>query len=124
MPDVPANDLIATHFWASAKNGELVLPFCESCQTWHFYPRPFCPHCWSENVTWRKASGDATLHSYSIVRDKRPYVLALVDLAEGPRMMSTIIDCAFDDLMIGAALRVDFCELEGAIAPVFRLNAV
>jgi uncharacterized protein len=80
-------------------------------------------------VVWEEASGQATLYTYSTVyandlppfADRLPYVAAVVDLAEGPRVMTNIIDCDVDQLQIGMAVEVAFVELTPEItAPVFR----
>ena len=85
---------------------------CQDCGLAHFYPRPFCPSCWSERLDWEQASGLARLYTYSIVYvndlppfgDRVPYVAALVDLAEGPRLMSNVVECRHEDLQIGMPL--------------------
>jgi uncharacterized protein len=95
----------------------------------HHYPRAICPFCWSEDVTPVEASGRATLYTYSVVyvndlapfRDRLPYVAAVVDLAEGPRLMTTIVGCEPGELRIGMPLRCEPQPLaEGVVATVFR----
>ncbi|HEX3786235.1 MAG TPA: OB-fold domain-containing protein, partial [Pseudonocardiaceae bacterium] len=93
------------------------------------YPRPLCPICWSDDIVPTPASGRATLYTYSTVyvndlapfRDRLPYVAAMVELAEGPRVMSTVVGCDPADLRVGMALTVDFQPLNDELAvPVFR----
>jgi uncharacterized OB-fold protein len=86
-------------FWEGAKRHELRIQRCLDCKRAYFYPRPFCPHCASRNVEWFTASGKGTLYSYVIVhrgppgfQDWLPYVIAVVQLQEGPRMMSNVIN--------------------------------
>jgi uncharacterized OB-fold protein len=86
-------------FWEGAKRHELRIQRCLNCKRAYFYPRPFCPHCASRNVEWFTASGKGTLYSYVIVhrgppgfQDWLPYVIAVVQLEEGPRMMSNVIN--------------------------------
>jgi uncharacterized OB-fold protein len=86
-------------FWEGAKRHELRIQRCLDCKRAYFYPRPFCPHCASRNVEWFTASGKGTLYSYVIVhrgppgfQDWLPYVIAVVQLEEGPRMMSNVIN--------------------------------
>ncbi len=88
-------------FWDACREHRLTLQRCLDCpgRPAYFYPRPFCPTCLSRNVEWFEASGKATLHTYVIAhrgapgfKDATPYVIAVVELAEGPRMMSNIID--------------------------------
>lgn len=119
MPNVATNDHVAARFLEAASAGRLSLPLCAACGRHHFYPRSFCPHCWSEETNWVDASGAATLYSYTIVRGDEPYVLAVVELAESPRMMTHIVDCPLNDLRIGMPLRVEFRSLDGAVMPVF-----
>ena len=104
---------------------------CERCARAHFYPRPFCPYCWSTRVHWERASGRANVYTYSVVRlndhpsfaSRVPYVAAIVELAEGPRMMTNLINVEPMNVRVGMAVAVDFAPAgeEGAsLIPVFR----
>lgn len=114
--DLPTPDLETEYFWAGANEHVLRIKRCTDCGEHHFYPRPFCPHCWSGSVEWVEASGRATLYTWSVVRandlppfpERVPYVAAVVDLDEGPRLMTNVVECAFDDLEAGMALEVVF----------------
>ena len=84
------------HFWDGTKAGELRLQRCDSCSHTYFPPRPFCPRCASREVSVFKASGKGTLYSYVIHHRERPgftspYSIAVVELEEGPRMMTNIV---------------------------------
>jgi hypothetical protein len=86
------------HFWDGTAAGELRLQRCDACANVYFPPRPFCPACASRKVTVFKASGHATLYSYVINHRPAPgftppYAIAVVELAEGPRMMTNIVGC-------------------------------
>jgi uncharacterized OB-fold protein len=86
------------HFWDGAKAGELLLQRCDACTKVYFPPRPFCPKCGSRGVSVIKASGKAILYSYVIHHRPvpgftPPYAIAVVELAEGPRMMTNIVEC-------------------------------
>jgi uncharacterized protein len=86
------------HFWEGTAAGELRLQRCGVCRHVYFPPRPFCPKCASREVTVFKASGRATLYSYVINHRPppgftAPYAIAVVELAEGPRMMTNIVGC-------------------------------
>ena len=86
------------HYWDGTKAGELRLQRCKSCDGAYFPPRPFCPECSSRDVEVFTASGKATLYSYVINHMKSPgfeppYAIAVVELEEGPRLMSNIVDC-------------------------------
>jgi len=127
--DLPAPDSETQPFWDAARKGTLLIRHCRDCGRYHFYPRPFCPTCWSTDVEWAEASGRATLYTWSVVRrndlppfgERVPYVAAVVDLEEGARMMTNVVDSDFDALEIGTALEVLFQEIsEDVTIPVFR----
>src|SRR5207302_5366614 len=84
-------------FWEAARKHELKLQRCGACRKFVYYPRPRCPHCFSDQLSWETVSGLGTLYSYTIVHRASnrafadgPYVLAIVELAEGPRMTTNI----------------------------------
>jgi uncharacterized OB-fold protein len=116
------------HFWDGTKAGELRLQRCDACDHVYFPPRPFCPKCASRKVSVFPASGKATLYSYVIHHRpapgfKPPYAIAVVELAEGPRMMSNIVDCAQtpEALPLDMNLDVTFEKIDDAITlPVFK----
>jgi uncharacterized protein len=87
------------HFWEGCKAGELRLQRCCSCSEPYFPPRPFCPSCASRDVEVFTASGKATLYSYVINHRPRadigtePHSIAVVELAEGPRLMTNVVNC-------------------------------
>ncbi|GAA2061323.1 OB-fold domain-containing protein [Streptomyces albiaxialis] len=133
--DLPQTDAFTRPYWEAAAHGRLLLRRCraDGCGKAHHYPREFCPRCWSEDVTWEEASGDATLYTWSVVHrndlppfgERVPYAAAVVELAEGPRMMTEITDCPEDRLRVGMALRVSFREVRAddgteVAVPVFR----
>jgi uncharacterized OB-fold protein len=127
--DLPVPDLETEPYWAAAKEGKLLIQRCNACERPFFYPRPFCPHCWSDDVEWIEASGRATLYTWSVVRQndlppwptRVPYVAAVVDLEEGPRMLTNVEGCAPEDLAEGMALVVDFrVETDDITLPIFR----
>jgi len=129
--DVPEADAFTRPYWDAAAEGRLLLRHCAACDRAHHYPREFCPHCWSEDgVSWRTASGRATLYTWSVVHrndlppfgERVPYVAAVVDLEEGPRMMTEVVECEVGEGGMGGALRIGM-ELEvtfRAGVPVFR----
>lgn len=116
--DLPAPDESTEPYWAATKEGKLLLKRCGACGRHHFYPRPFCPHCWSEDVDWVEASGRGSVYTFSVVRvndlppfgERVPYVTAIVDLDEGPRLMTNIVDCEPEDVSIGMPVEVTFRE--------------
>jgi uncharacterized protein len=118
-------------FWDGTAEGKLLLPHCNECQTVIWYPRPFCPACGSLSVRWEPASGKGTIYTYTVnrrgagdlpeYRDPGPYVLAYVELAEGPRIMTNIVDCDVDSVKIGQAVEVVFHDTgQGTALPRFR----
>ena len=106
---------------------KLLLPWCKSCGKYHFYPRSACPHCWSEDYEWRDAKGTGTVHSFTITRanpptsfiNALPYAIAIVELDEGVRMLTNIIDWE-NGLEIGDRVKVTFVEREGRLIHAFR----
>ena len=116
------------HFWDGAKSGELRLQRCDACRHVYFPPRPFCPSCGSRAVTVFKASGRGKLHSYVIHHRPvpgftPPYAIAVVELQEGPRMMTNIVDCPQtpEALQLDMALEVTFVAQDDKISlPFFR----
>jgi hypothetical protein len=117
------------HFWEGTRAGELRLQRCVECGGKpYFPPRPFCPHCGSRAVEVFRASGRARLYSYVI--DPRPapgfeppYSIAVVELEEGPRMMTNIVDCPQtpEALQLDMPLEVAFTKLDDEITlPLFR----
>jgi uncharacterized OB-fold protein len=125
--DLPEPDAFTAAYWSAAREGRLLIRRCADCGRAHHYPREFCPHCWSERVDWERAGGLATLYTWSTVHrndlppfgGRVPYVAAVVDLAEGPRMMTEVTGVPDADLRIGMELAVTF-RTEGDITvPVF-----
>jgi uncharacterized protein len=115
--DLPVIDEATAPFWEAAQREVLLIRRCRgACGRAHFYPRPFCPHCWSDEVVWEEASGKGTLYTYSVVyvnglppfRDRLPYVAAIVQFEEGPRMMTNVVDCEISELAVDMPLEVVF----------------
>ncbi len=109
-------------FWDAAREGRFLVPFCRACGKAHWYPRAICPFCASHKIEWRAASGNGTIYTYSVMRRaKDPYAIAHVTLAEGPTMLTNIVDCDFDKLKIGQPVTVVFRETDnGPPAPMFK----
>jgi hypothetical protein len=112
--DLPSPDEETAPFWDGVNAQRLLVKRCNACAELHFYPRPFCPRCWSDDVEWFEVSGRARLYTWSVVynndlppfHERLPYVAALVDLDEGPRMMTNVVDCPFDELAADMPLEV------------------
>jgi uncharacterized protein len=121
--DLPTIEDETSEYWTAATDGRLLIARCGSCERVHHYPRVMCPFCWSEDVTAVEASGQATLYTYSTVfmndlppfKERLPYTAAVVDLAEGPRLMTTIVGVDPADLRIGMPLRAEPIEITGGV---------
>lgn len=115
-------------FWEGVKNNELRIQHCDDCNTHIFYPRTYCPHCFSDNVSWKKASGKGRIYSYTVVHnafgefaDQVPYVVALVDLEEGVRMLTRIVGDR-DQVAIDKPVSVTFEKVNDFTLPYFQLD--
>ena len=110
---LPAPDNASRHYWQSAAEGRLVVQRCTSCDVYQFYPRALCASCAGE-TEWVDASGRGTLYTFTVIRQNRseafaalsPYAVGLVELEEGVRMMSNIVECDVEELEVGMALEV------------------
>ncbi len=116
-------------FWDACSEGKLLLQRCDDCGAHQFYPRLMCSACGSRAVHWVQANGQGEVRTFTIIRRAVsaafeadvPYVVALVQLAEGPTMMSNIVGCPVEAVHIGMAVEVAF-EPRGTMAvPVFEL---
>lgn len=125
---LPAIDPESAPFWAAGREGRLLIQRCPDCGKAIFYPRAVCPECMGTPV-WVEASGRGTVYTFSIARRPAgpafaadvPYVVALVDLDEGPRMMSNVIGCPVDQVRIGMRVRVVFEQASDEVhLPRFR----
>ena len=107
------------------------LRHCNTCDTAYFYPRDMCPFCFSRETNWIQSSGKGTIHTFAIVhrgptppfRDRSPYVPVIVELEEGPRMPSNLVECEPDpeSIKVGMAVEVTFQALDDNITlPYFR----
>ena len=117
-------------YWEACKRGELLLQGCDSCANVQFYPRALCSACLGLELSWIVASGHGRIASFSVVRravsrayaDEAPYTIVLVDLAEGPRMMSSLVDAEPESVRIGLPVAVVFEDWSEEIAmPRFRI---
>jgi uncharacterized OB-fold protein len=100
-------------FWEAARRHELSLQRCAACKAFIYYPRERCPHCFSDRLSWERVSGRGKVYSYTVVRRAssrafaEPYVLAIVELEEGPRM-TTNIDAAPESVKVGMPVVAQF----------------
>jgi uncharacterized OB-fold protein len=117
-------------YWEAAADGELLLCECGNCGLVYFYPRAFCPDCFSDDIDWIAAEGTGTVYTYSVAEqiegwpeETLPHVVAYVELDEGPRIVTNLVDCDPDDVEVGDPVTVRFEEsADGDIAiPLFTL---
>ena len=119
LPPLPRPYQDTAEFWAAAREHRFVIQRCNSCGEHQFYPRGVCSHCLSSELEWREASGNGTIYSYSVnhraphpgFADDLPFVLAIVELEEGPRMMTNIVVSDPDSVTIGMAVTVTFDDV-------------
>ena len=115
----PMVDSANAPFWQAASEGVLLIKRCNACGEAHWYPRPFCPHCGSEHTEWVTSNGSGTVYSFTVTyqnqapgfRESLPYVLAVVQLDEGPRMMTNVVGCAPEDVKIGMPVQVQYDDV-------------
>ena len=129
---VPMPTPETSFYWEKCQQHELWVRKCNECNQAYFYPRNICPNCFSRNTDWVQCSGKGTLHTFGIVHRAPhpgfapdvPFVTAIVDLEEGPRMPTNIVgidDPEPEKLQIGMPLEVTFEDVTDAIAlPIFK----
>ena len=102
-------------YFQAAGEGKLLLKKCNQCGQHHHYPRAICPFCWSDKVEWTQAKGTGEIYTYTVTRrgGPVPYCIAYVQLDEGPRMMTNIVDTDLDTIKIGQKVKVVFKKTEG-----------
>lgn len=110
----------AKPFWDAAAQQKLIIQRCNECRAWVWTPRPSCNECGSEKVEWKPMSGNGEVYSFTVIRQvvgraaskafepDIPYVIAWVDLDEGPRLISNIIDCPVENVKLGMKVSVQF----------------
>jgi len=116
-------------YWNAAREGRLLIRKCSACEALHFMPRHLCPVCWSDQLEWVQSQGTGSVHSYTIIHrapvaafaERTPYVVALVELDEGPRMIANVLGEDALSLKIGERVEVTFEDRgDGAMLPQFK----
>jgi uncharacterized OB-fold protein len=114
-------------FWEGAKEHKLVFQRCRQCGRWVHPPRPACPKCGSFEKEWAPSSGKGTIYSWVTYLDsphpgfKAPYSVVLVEMEEGMRLISNMVDAGPDEIAIGMPVEVVFDDVaEGLTLPKFR----
>ena len=104
-------------FWDGVASGKLLLQRCASCARWLTPPRPMCPGCQSREHEWVQSTGRGTVHSFATYRHSphpafpAPHSVVLVELEEGPRLVSSVVGVAPEDIAIGQAVEVVFTHV-------------
>ena len=119
-------------FWEAAAQKRLVIQRCTKCEEYVWCPRPACTECGCDQLTWTPVSGRGSVFSFTVIRQviarganafekEIPYVVAWIDLDEGPRLCSNVVDCPLDQIVIGMPVEVLFEEASPEISlPKFR----
>jgi uncharacterized protein len=116
-------------FWEACARHELYLQRCPTCDELRFYPRALCPSCLGKDVDWVRASGRGKVYTYTVTyqnqapgfRDELPYVMAIVELDEGPRLLTNVVDSKPDAVSIGMPVEVVFDDVNESLAiPKFK----
>jgi uncharacterized OB-fold protein len=116
---LPRIDEESRGYWEALARHELYFQRCRDCGTQRLYPRALCPACLSSSTEWVRASGRGSVYSFTVThqnqspgfRDELPYVLALVELDEGPRLMTNVVGCAPDAVRIGMRVEVVYDDV-------------
>lgn len=118
----PARNPETAHFWDACNEGRLLLRRCKSCGEAHYYPRPICPLCHSDDTVWEEADGHGQIYSVSVMsRTASPFALAYVTLREKVTMLTNIVDCDLSTIEIGQQVVVTFKPADdGQMVPMFK----
>ena len=125
---LPVANADSLPYWNAAREGRLLIRKCNACGSVHFMPRHLCPVCWSDQLEWVEAKGTGSVHSFTIIRraptaafaSRTPYVVVLIDLDEGPRMIANLLGGDALSVGIGDRVKVTFEDRgEGAMIPQF-----
>jgi len=116
-------------YWKGCRDHQLLIQQCTACGHFQFYPRLMCTACISRNVVWFKATGRGKVKSFTVIHraiskayaKETPYVLAIIELEEGPTMMSSVVNCNIKEMEVGMKVEVTFEDWSEEISiPKFR----
>lgn len=131
MSDIPAvlprYSPEAEPFWEGLRNGKVRIQRCNECDSYQFYPRPICVKCWSKDIVWDTIDATGVVYSYTVpsfaphpsFKARLPYIVALVDLDVGVRMMTNIVDCDPDEVTIGMSVEPAITSIEAGHALLY-----
>ncbi len=126
---VPRVDEESRPFWEACARHELYVQKCRACGRVFYYPRGFCLHDLTADFDWLRCSGKGTVYTFTVThqnqsagfRENLPYVVAYVELEEGVRMLTNIVDCDPEQVRIGMPVEVTFEDLTDTVSvPLFR----
>jgi uncharacterized OB-fold protein len=131
---VPVADPVTKPFWDSTKAHALQIQRCNACGNALFYPRGICPHCFSSDLSWQPVSGNGNIYAFTIVyrhpspafQADIPYVVALVELDEGVRLLSNLVEVTADPehVKVGMPVQVVYEDVTDEITlPKFRVRS-
>ncbi|OLC11847.1 MAG: hypothetical protein AUH29_18320 [Candidatus Rokubacteria bacterium 13_1_40CM_69_27] len=129
---LPTPDHESAEFWRRVGAHALAVQRCGACGTVRFYPRALCPECLNDQPDWVPVSGRGTLYSFTVCyrpaseafADRTPYIVALVDLAEGVRLLANLVDCTPEQARVGMPVTLAYDDAApGATLYVFRPEA-
>ena len=123
---LPQPDNVSAPYWAGAAAGKVMYQECPACGHRQFYPRAMCTACAAE-PEWREASGRGNVHTFTVIRqnwanpfrEELPYVVGMVELEEGVRMMTNITDCPVEDVHIGMAVEAYTVKVDDEVGIPF-----
>ncbi len=121
---VPVPSPESRPFWEAAKEHRLLIPRCKACEKFWFPPSRLCPHCLSADTAWETVSGHAKIFSFVVFHrvyhpafaGEVPYVVAIVELDEGPRMLTNIVGIAPDQVSCNMPVQVAFDDVSDEVA--------
>ncbi len=126
---IPIPDNASQTFWENARKHRLVLQRCTDCGAQQFFPQSYCRKCLSENIEWFEACGKGSVYSFTIIHrppshtfeEDVPYIVAIIQLDEGLRMMSNIVEVKPEDVHVNMPVEVTFDDISSTVSlPKFR----
>lgn len=118
----------AAPYWQSCAEEKMALPYCQKCEACFYYPRLWCPQCFNQDLSWQEVSGKGKIYSFSIIYQSPlpsyqadlPYVLAIIELEEGPRMMTNVVNCDVNTVHVDMPVTVTYEQRGDMKIPQFQ----